>query len=156
MFEFRLSVSVQLLCVSIWRIWFLSLVTVGWGLALGILLIVSCSSVFYFFSLLSVFLCDLMILCSGMPWFLCLSLFCIHGRILLLIIRNLQRFWSPRKYNLPLFHSFPLYVAWSDGTRCLVFWMLSFKAAFSLSSFMLIGRLFSSSSLSAMRLVASA
>ena len=43
--------SVQLLCVSIWRIWFLSLITVGWGLALVILLTVSCSFVVYFFSL---------------------------------------------------------------------------------------------------------
>ena len=38
----------------------------------------------------------------------------------------------------------------------LVFWMLSFKLAFSLSSFILIKRLFSSSSLSAIRVVSSA
>ena len=38
----------------------------------------------------------------------------------------------------------------------LVFWMLSFKPTFSLSSFTFIKRLFSSSSLSAMRLVSSA
>ena len=38
----------------------------------------------------------------------------------------------------------------------LVFWMLSFKAAFSLSSFTLLKRLFSSSSLSAIRVVLSA
>ena len=40
---------------------------------------------------------------------------------------------------------------WTDGTRCchLVFWMLSFKATFSVSSFIFIKRLFSSSSLSA-------
>ena len=37
----------------------------------------------------------------------------------------------------------------------LVFWMLSFKSAFSLSSFILINRLFSSSSLSAIRVVSS-
>ena len=37
----------------------------------------------------------------------------------------------------------------------LVFWMLSFKSAFSLSSFTIIKRLFSSSSLSAIRLVTS-
>ena len=38
----------------------------------------------------------------------------------------------------------------------LVFWMLSFKPTFSLSSFTLIKRLFSSSSLSAIRVVSSA
>jgi len=38
----------------------------------------------------------------------------------------------------------------------LVFWMLSFKPTFSLSSFIFIKRLFSSSSLSAIRLVSSA
>ena len=38
----------------------------------------------------------------------------------------------------------------------LVFWMLSFKSAFSLSSFTLIKKLFSSSSLSAIRVVSSA
>ena len=38
----------------------------------------------------------------------------------------------------------------------LVFWMLSFKQAFSLSSFVFIKRLFSSSSLSAIRVVSSA
>ena len=34
-------------------------------------------------------------------------------------------------------HCFPIYLPWSDGTRTmiLVFWMLSFKPAFSLSSF---------------------
>ena len=35
----------------------------------------------------------------------------------------------------------------------LIFWMLSFKPAFSLSSFILIKRLFSSSSLSAIRMI---
>ena len=42
---------------------------------------------------------------------------------------------------------------WTDGARChdLSFWMLSFKSAFSLSSFTLIKRLFSSSSLLPLR-----
>ena len=55
------------------------------------------------------------------------------------------------------FHCFPIYLPWSDGTRChdLVFWMLSFKSTFSLSSFTFIKRLFSSS-LSAIRVVSSA
>ena len=30
------------------------------------------------------------------------------------------------------FHFFPNYLSWSDGTRCHVFWMLSFKPAFSM------------------------
>ena len=43
-----------------------------------------------------------------------------------------------------------------DAIMILVFWMLSFKPAFSLSSFIHIRRLFSSSSLSAFRVVSSA
>ena len=56
------------------------------------------------------------------------------------------------------FHWFPTYLPWSDGTRSmiLVFWMLSFKPTFSLSSFTFIKRLFSSSSLYAIRVVSSA
>ena len=52
------------------------------------------------------------------------------------------------------FHCFPIYLPWS-GT-ILVFWMLSFKPAVSLSSFTLIKRLFSFSSLSAIRVISSA
>ena len=56
------------------------------------------------------------------------------------------------------FCCFPIYLPWSDGTRChdFRFWMLSFKPAFSVSSFTFIQRLFSSSSLSAIRVVSSA
>ena len=50
------------------------------------------------------------------------------------------------------FHCFPIYLPWSDGT---VFWMLSFKPTFPLSSITFIKRLFSSSSLSAIRVVSS-
>ena len=48
------------------------------------------------------------------------------------------------------FHCFPC-LPWSDGTRFhdFVYWMLSFKPAFSFSSFTLIKRFFSSSLLSA-------
>ena len=55
------------------------------------------------------------------------------------------------------FHCFPIYLSWSDGTRChdLSFWMSSFKAAFSLSSFTFIKRLFSSPSLCAIKVVSS-
>ena len=50
------------------------------------------------------------------------------------------------------FHCFPIYLLWSDGTRChdLSFWKLSFKPAFSCFSFTYIKRLFCSSLLSAM------
>ena len=53
------------------------------------------------------------------------------------------------------FHCFPIYLPWSDGTRCndLRFWMLSFKSAFSLFSFTFKNRLFSSPSLSTKRVV---
>ena len=56
------------------------------------------------------------------------------------------------------FHCFPIYLPWSDGTRChdLTFWMLSFKPAFPLSSFTFIKRFFSFSSLYAIRVVSSA
>ena len=55
------------------------------------------------------------------------------------------------------FHCFPIYLPWSDVTRCLdlFFWMLSFKPTFSLSSSTFSKRLFSSS-LSAIRVVSSA
>ena len=56
------------------------------------------------------------------------------------------------------FLCFPIYLSWSGGTRChdLSFWMLSFKPAFSLSSFTFIKRFLSSSPLSAIRVVSSA
>ena len=55
-------------------------------------------------------------------------------------------------------HYFLFYLPWSDGTGChdFSFWMLNFKPAFSLSSFTLIKKLFSSSSLSAIRILSSA
>ena len=58
---------------------------------------------------------------------------------------------EPPKINS---HCYPIYLPWSDGI--LVFWMLSFKPTFSLSSFTFIKKLFSSSSLSAIRVVSSA
>jgi len=45
---------------------------------------------------------------------------------------------------------------WCTDAMILVFWMLSFKPAFSLSSFTFVKRIFSSSSLSAIRVVSSA
>ena len=69
-------------------------------------------------------------------------------------------FGAPNKSNKVChhFHYFSTYLPWSDGTRCLilVFWMLTFKPTFSLSSFTFIKRLFSSSSISSIRVVLSA
>ena len=63
-------------------------------------------------------------------------------------------FGAPKNKVWHCFHSFPIYVPWSDS-MILVFWMLSFKPTFSLSSFTF-KRLSSSSSLSAIRVVSSA
>ena len=55
------------------------------------------------------------------------------------------------------FHCFPFYLQWSDGTRCHDFSFLNaFKPVFPLSSFTLVKRLLSSSSLSAIEVVSSA
>ena len=63
-----------------------------------------------------------------------------------------------RKIVRHCLHSFPIYLPWSDETRnmILVFWILSFKPTFSLSSFIFTKRLFSSSSLSDKSVVSSA
>ena len=65
---------------------------------------------------------------------------------------------DPKKIVSHCFHCVPIYLPWSDSSRCheLVFWMLSFNPAFLLSSFTFIKRLFSSSLLSAIRMVSSA
>ena len=54
--------------------------------------------------------------------------------------------------------SFTINLPWSDGTRChdLSFLNVEFKPGFSLSSFTFIKRIYSSSSLSAIRVVSSA
>ena len=54
------------------------------------------------------------------------------------------------------FHCFPIYLPWSDGTDAMIlgFWMISFKLAFSFSSFNF-KKLFISSLLSAIRVVSS-
>ena len=61
---------------------------------------------------------------------------------------------EPKKIVCHYFHCFSTYLPWNDGTRChdLNFWM----QLFSLFSFSVIKRLFSSSSLSAIRVVSSA
>ena len=52
-------------------------------------------------------------------------------------------------------HCFPIYLPLSDGTRCHDLRMLNVKPTFSLSSFTFIKRIFSSSSLSTIRMVSS-
>ena len=62
--------------------------------------------------------------------------------------------FGAQKYKIcHYFQCFYFYLPLNNGTGCiiLVFWMLNFKSAFSLSSFTLIKRFFSSSPLSAIR-----
>ena len=65
---------------------------------------------------------------------------------------------EPEKLVSHCFHCFAICLPWSYGTGChdLHFWMLSFKPTYSLSCFTFIKSLFSSSSLSAIRVVSSA
>ena len=67
-------------------------------------------------------------------------------------------FWAPQNKICHCFHCFPIYLPWSEGTDgvILVFWMLSSESTFLLSPFTFIKRLFSSSTLSAIRVVSSA
>ena len=62
------------------------------------------------------------------------------------ILEPQNKFWH-------CFHCFPIYFPWSDGTMIFVFWMLSFKPTFSLSSFTFTKKLFSFSSLLPLRVV---
>ena len=71
----------------------------------------------------------------------------------------LQWFFEAQKNKvLHCFHCFLIYLLWSVGPHVMIFifWMLSLKWAFSLSSFTFIKRLFSSSLLFAIRVVSSA
>ena len=70
---------------------------------------------------------------------------------------NCSDFGAQEKKVCHCFHCFSIYLPWSDGTRChdLSFWNVEFKPTFSLS-FTFIKRLFSSSSISAVRVVSSA
>ena len=63
-----------------------------------------------------------------------------------------------KKIKYVSFHFYPpiCHEVLRPDARSLVFWMLSFKSAFSLFSFTFIKRLFSSSSFSAIRVVSSA
>ena len=65
---------------------------------------------------------------------------------------------EPKKIKSVTVCCCPIYLPWNDGLDAIIFifWMLSFKPTFSLSSFTFIKRLFSTSPLSAIRLVSSA
>ena len=67
-------------------------------------------------------------------------------------------FGAPQNKVSHCFHCFPIYLQWSDGTKCHDLHSLNvkFKPDVSLSYFTFIKRLFSSSSISAMRVVSSA
>ena len=67
-------------------------------------------------------------------------------------------FKAPQNKICHCFYCFPIYLPWSDGTRChdLSFLNAKFKTDFSLSSFTFIKRLFSSSLFSAVSVVLSA
>ena len=70
-------------------------------------------------------------------------------------VTDCSDFWAQEKQICLCFHFFPFYLPWIDGTGChdLSFWMLSFKPAFSVFFFTFIKKLFSSSSLSASRVI---
>ena len=84
--------------------------------------------------------------------------FLLRSKCLLISwLQSLQWFWSSRKQSLSLFPLFPhLFVMKWCNPMIFIFWMLSFKPSFSLSSFTFIKRLFSSFSLSVVRVVSSA
>ena len=67
-------------------------------------------------------------------------------------------FGAPKNKVWHCFHCFPIYFhdVMGPDAMIFVFWMLSLKPAFSLSSFTFTKRLFSSSSLSAIKVVSSA
>ena len=73
-------------------------------------------------------------------------------------VTTCSNFGAPKNKVCHCFHCFPNYCHEVMGldAMILVFWMLSFKLAFSLSSFTFIKRLFSPSLLSAIRVVSSA
>ena len=65
-------------------------------------------------------------------------------------------FGAPQNKVCHCFHCLPIYFLWGDGTRCHDLSFLNVKPTFSLSSFTFIKRLFSSSSLSTIRVVSPA
>ena len=105
-----------------------------------------------------------------------LTIWTLVGKVMFLLFNILSRFviaFLPRSKRLLIlwlqsvcsdfgaqenkvchcFHCFPIYLPWSNGLDPMnsFFWMLGFKLPFSLSSFTVIKRLFSFSSLSAIK-----
>ena len=70
-------------------------------------------------------------------------------------ITTCSDFGAPKNNACHCFHCFPIYLPWSDGTGCHDLSFLNVET-FSFSSFTFIKKLFSSSSLSAIRVVSSA
>ena len=66
-----------------------------------------------------------------------------------------SEFGAPKNKVCHCFHCFPIYLPWSYGTRCHDLHFLNVKPAFSLSSFISIKRLFSSSLVSTKRVILS-
>ena len=64
--------------------------------------------------------------------------------------------WGYKELDMTEWLSLSLSLSMGPDAMIFIFWMLNFKPTFSLSSFTFIKRLFSSSSLSAIRLVSSA
>ena len=71
------------------------------------------------------------------------------------VVTTCSDFGAPQNKVCHCFHCFPIYLPWSDGTRCHDLTFLNAET-FSLSSFTFIKSLFSSSSLCAIRVVSSA
>ena len=89
---------------------------------------------------------------------LCMLVIAFLSRSKCILISWLQWFWRLKTKVCYCFHCFPIYLPWSDGTGCHDLNVLNaeFKATFSLSSFTFIKGLYSSSFLSAIRVVSSA
>ena len=86
-------------------------------------------------------------------------LYCYFSRWQWVVIVTISSsFGAQENKTCHCFHCFPFYLQWSMVLDAMmsIFWMLSFKPAFPLSSFTLIKRLLSSSSLSAIKVVSSA
>ena len=101
------------------------------------------------------YLCFL-ICCLGWSW-----LFFQEARVFfnfMSAVTICSDFWAPQNNVSHCFHYFPIicHEVMEPDAMISVFWMLSFKPAFSFSSFTLIKRFFSSSSHSAFRRVSSA
>ena len=102
------------------------------------------------------FIGKVMSLLFNMPSRLVITFFPRSKHLLISWLQSqLQWFAAQNNKVWHCFHCFPIYFPWSDGTRChdLRFLNVEFEPTCSLSSFTFIKRLFSSSSLSAIRVL---